>query len=254
MTVWVTFSALLAGAVRDRISLFWSVVAPLALLFGLGSLFPEPGYRRNLVLGLLAFGSMGFALSGTGFEVMRQRTRGGYKLLKATPFRISAFVAALTGARGLIALASAAVILGVGAVVYGTDGPVWSLALLVPVLSVGTACFVFLGFVLGNLGDNENQVAMYNNLFILPQVFASEIFYALDGAPAWVSTVSRLMPASHLVDALRAAVALDWAGLGSSLAVLVGMTLLALALAVATFRWDTAERLQVLGARLSNAP
>ena len=242
--MWVTFRALLAGAVRDRISLFWSVLAPLALLFGLGSLFPQPEYRRQLILGLLAFGSLGFALSGTGFEVMRQRTRGVYKLLRATPFRIAAFVGALTCARGLITLASVVVVAAAGAVVYRVDWSAWSIVLLLPVLITGTACFMLLGFLLGNLGDNENQVAMYNNLFLLPQLFASEMFYSLAGAPGWVKAVSRLMPAHHFVEAMRAAVALDGAALLSSLAVLLGMTLVALGLAVATFQWDTGERLR----------
>lgn len=240
--MWITFRALLNSALRDRISLFWSILAPLALLLGLGSLFPEPEYRRDLVLGLLAFGCLGFALSGTGFEVMRQRTRGVYKFLKATPFRISAFVTALAGARGLVTLASAVVVLGAGAAVYGIDGTVGSLALFLPVLIIGTACFMFLGFVLGNLGDNENQVAMFNNLFILPQVFANEIFYSLDNAPAWLNTVSRLMPASHFVQALRAAVAQDGSGFVVSTIMLLGMTLLAMLVAVVTFRWNSERR------------
>lgn len=178
--------------------------------------FPQPEYRRNLVLGLLAFGNLGFALSGTAFEVMRQRTRGVYRLLKATPFRISAFVAVLAGARGLVSLVSAAVILDVGAAMYGVDGTPWGLALLLPVLILGSACLMFLGFVLGNLGYNESQVAMYNNLFFLPQVIASEVFYSLDNAPGWVSAVSRLIPVSHSVDAVRVAAALDGAALVSS--------------------------------------
>lgn len=217
--MWITFCALLNSALRDRISLFWSVLAPLALLFGLGSLFPHPEYRRNLILGLLAFGCLGFALSGTGFEVMRQRTRGVYKML-----------------------AGAVVVLGVGAAVYGVDGTLWSLALFLPVLILGIACFMFLGFVLGNLGENENQVALYNNLFILPQIFASEIFYTLDNTPAWVTAASRLMPASHFVNALRAAAALDGDAFVVSVAMLLGMTLLALFLAVVTFRWNPERR------------
>ena len=234
----VVFRVLLAGAVCDRISLFWSIAAPVVLLLGLGSLFPQEEYRRNFVLGLLAFGSMGFALSGTGFEVMRQRSRGVYKLLRATPFRLSAFVVALAGARGLVALASVLIVAGAGCVVYGLDWSAAGCALLLPALLLGTACFLFLGFLLGNLGQNENQVAMYNNLFLLPQIFGSEMFYSLAGAPEWVRAASRLMPASHFVDALHAAAALDGTALLSSLAALVAAALLALGLAVATFRWE----------------
>ena len=132
--MWITFQALLSGALRDRISLFWSVAAPLALLFGLGSFFPDPAYRANLVLGLVVFGILGFALSGTGFEVMRQRTRGVYKLLRATPFSIAAFVGALTGARGLVTLASGLIVAAAGSVAFGIPWSWTGAALLPPVL------------------------------------------------------------------------------------------------------------------------
>lgn len=239
--MWVTWLALLRGALRDRISLFWAVVAPLVALFGLGAAFPDPDYRRSLVLGLLAFGAMGFALSGTGFEVMRQRTRGVYKLLRATPFRVPAFVAAVTGARSVVTLASVLVVATVGWAVYGFDWNWQSAVLAVPVLAAGTACFMVMGFLLGNLGETESQVAMYNNLFLLPQMFASEMFYSLAGAPQWVQRISRFMPASYFVDALRAAAAGDGGEVLTGLAVLLGMTALFLVIAVLTFRWDAGE-------------
>lgn len=236
--MWTTFRALLAGALRDRISLFYAVVAPIALLFGIGSFYPDPVYRRQLLLGMLAFGSLGFAMTGTGFEVMRQRTRGVYKLLRATPFRVSAFVSALTGARGLVSLGSALLVTAVGVAGYGLHLSLAGLLLLLPVVAVGILCFTCLGFTLGNLAGNETQVAMLNNLFLLPQLFASEMFYSLAKAPAWVRLVSRALPVSHFLSALRAAAAGDLAGLLLPLAALVGFTLLALALAVLTFRWD----------------
>ncbi|MFO7246931.1 MAG: ABC transporter permease [Bacillota bacterium] len=238
----VTFRALLAGALRDRISLFWSVAVPLLLLLVLGSLFPEPAYRRNLVLGLVAFGSLSFAMSGTGFEVMRQRGRGVYKLLRATPFPVAGFVGLLAGARGLITLVGAMLVAGVGSAVHGIDWTPGGILLALPVLAAGTACFTCLGFVLGNLGDNENQVAMYNNLFLLPQMFGSEMFYSLDGAPGWVAAVRRWLPAGRFIDALRAAAGGDGAALVPSLLVLLAMTVLILGLAAATFRWDPGDR------------
>lgn len=247
--MWVTWHALVRGALRDRVSLFWSVAAPLALLFGLGSLLPEPDYRRRLVLGLMAFGAMGFALSGTGFEVMRQRTRGVYKLLRATPAPIPVFIAALAGARGLVTLLSALVMAGAGAALYGLHWTGWSVLMGLLVLFTGTACFIVMGFLLGNLGDNETQVAMYNNLFLLPQVLASEMFYSLAQAPQWVRLFSRLMPASHLLDALQAAASGSWSACWPALVVLLGMSAVFLLLAVLTFRWDNSEAILAFTSR-----
>lgn len=47
---------LLKSALRDRISLFWSVVFPVGLLIGLGVVFDSPEYRGRLLAGTAAMG------------------------------------------------------------------------------------------------------------------------------------------------------------------------------------------------------
>jgi ABC-2 type transport system permease protein len=249
--MWITFRALLSGALRDRISLFWAVVAPVALLLILGSLLNGPGYREHLLLGVLSFGCLGFAMTGTGFEVMRQRTKGVYKLLRATPFKISAFVSAVAGARGLVTLICALLVVASGVLFQGSDLALVRLPLMLGVLALGILCFTFLGFTLGNLAGNETEVAMLNNLFLLPQMFGSEMFYSLAKAPTWVQTLSKLLPASHLLKALQAAATGELSDLLLPLLALVGFTLLALLLAVLTFRWDPDARLKLaMGKRI----
>ena len=99
-----------------------------------------------------------------------------------------------------------------------------SLLLLLPLLVLATLCFTFLGMIVSNLAQNETQVSMINNVVTLPMMFASEVFYSLSAAPGWVKGVGRLFPLSYLVDGEKTA--------------LLGFTLLTLALAVVTFRWD----------------
>ena|GEM_PF-5954232 len=83
---------------------------------------------------------------------------------------------------------------------------------------------------------------MYNNLLILPQALLSEMFYSLAAAPAWVKAASQVMPATHFLNALRAAAAGDVAALWPQAAALAGFTLAALLLVIATFRWDNGGR------------
>jgi len=238
MNLLTIFRALLAGALRDRTSLFWSAVTPLALLVGLGALFPDPEYRQLLWVGALAFGVLSFAMTGTGFQVMSQRTRGVHKLLRVTPFPTVTFIGAVVAARGLVTLICAAALI-VAAVAFGTAQlGVSSMLLAIPVLAVGIACFSALGFALGNLGNDETQVAMFNNLFLLPQIFGAEMFYSLSGAPEWVRVLSRALPVSHFLDALRAAALGDPAAVIQPLTYLAISTVLAIALAALTFRWD----------------
>jgi ABC-2 type transport system permease protein len=244
MNLLTIFRALLAGALRDRTS----AAAPLALLFGLGALFPDPEYRQLVWVGALAFGVLSFAMSGTGFQVMSQRTRGVYKLLCVSPFPTLTFIGAVVAARGLGTLASAAALI-VAAVALGTAQlSVSSVLLAIPVLVLGVACFSALGVALGNLGNDEIQVAMVNNLFLLPRVFGAEMFYSLSGAPEWVRVLSRALPVSHFLDALRAAALGNPAAVIQRLFYLAISAILAIALAALTFRWDLDRSLFSKGA------
>src|SRR5215469_5564807 len=114
----VPLGTLLRGALRDRISLAWAIVVPLVLLLALGFAFPTPGYRRQLLVGMLALSVMFFSLYGIAFESLAQRNQGVYKLLRATPYRTLTFVINLTLARGVVALLSSTLVALVGALLF----------------------------------------------------------------------------------------------------------------------------------------
>jgi ABC-2 type transport system permease protein len=181
--MFVPFRTLLRGALRDRVSLAWAIVFPLVLLLALGFVFPAPGYRRHLLAGMLALSVMFFSLYGIAFESLAQRNQGVYKLLRATPYRTLAFVVNLTLARGMVALLSSAVVAVVGLLVFHVAISVTAVLLLAPVLVLATLCFTFIGLIVGNLSQNETQVAGLNNLVTLPMIFASEAFYSSQAPP-----------------------------------------------------------------------
>lgn len=235
--MWITFRTLLKGALRDRISLFYAILFPVGLLVGLGIAFPAVAYRRQLVMGLLAMSSLFFAQGGS-FEILAHRNRGVYKLLRATPFRVPAFLAGLTLARGLVSMVSSLVILAVAVLFFGVRLSIGAAFLLLPVLLLGILCFSFLGLIFGNLARHEGQVNMIANLFTLPMLFGSEAFYSLAGAPAWIRAASQAMPTTHLLSATRAAMAGDAAGMLLPALMVLVFSGLFLALAVLTFRWD----------------
>jgi ABC-2 type transport system permease protein len=236
--MFVPFRTLLRGALRDRVSLAWAIVFPLVLLLALGFAFPTPGYRRHLLVGMLALSVMFFSLYGIAFESLAQRNQGVYKLLRATPYPTLAFVVHLTLARGLVALLSSVLVAVVGVLVFPLAITPTSVLLLAPVLILATLCFTFIGLTVGNLSQNETQVAGLDNLVTLPMIFASEAFYSLGAAPAWVHTLSRVLPLSHVLDGARAALAGSPSGIVTPLLFVLGYTVLALAIAVLTFRWD----------------
>jgi ABC-2 type transport system permease protein len=233
-----TFRTLLRGALRDRISLFFAIVFPIGILLVLGFVFPAPGYRRQLLAGMLAVSALFFSLNGIAFESLFQRNSGVYKLLRATPYKSITFITNLTVSRGVVALLSCTLIAIVGVLTFGIVFSWQSVLLLLPVMVLGILCFTFLGLTISNLVQNENQVAMLSNIVTLPMIFSSATFYSLSNAPSWVTAIGHALPFSYLIDAEHAAFAGNATGVVFPLLVLFGFTLLAMLLALATFRWD----------------
>jgi ABC-2 type transport system permease protein len=234
----ITFRTLLRGAMRDRISLFFAIVFPIAALLVLGFVFPSQEYRRQLLAGMLAVSVLFFSLNGIAFESLFQRNSGVYKLLRATPYRSISFITNLTASRGVVALLSCTLVAIVGIITFGIVLSWQSVILLVPVLVLGILCFTFLGLTISNLMQNENQVAMLNNIVTLPMIFTSATFYSLSNAPAWVTMIGRLLPFNYLIEAEHAAFTGNATGVVLPLLILCGFTLIAMLLAIVTFRWD----------------
>ncbi len=233
-----TFRILLRGALRDRISLFFAIVFPIAALLVLGFVFPSPEYRKQLLAGMLAVSVLFFSLNGIAFESLFQRNSAVYKLLRATPYRSITFITNLTASRGVVALLICTLVAIVGVLIFGIALSWQSELLLIPVLVLGILCFTFLGLTISNLAQNENQVAMLNNIVTLPMIFTSATFYSLSNAPSWVTTIGHLLPFSYLIDAEHAAFAGNIGEIVFPLLILSSFTFIAMLMALVTFRWD----------------
>ncbi|MEK4359963.1 ABC transporter permease [Paenibacillus sp. FSL M7-1455] len=158
------------------------------------------------------------------------------------PFSGSSRKAAFsTGARTVLMLVVSGCVLLVGAVLLGTRLGLLSLLLVLVVLLVGTVCFTAIGFIAANLSRDESNVNMISNLIGFPMLFTSETFYSLAHAPKWVVVIGKLQPFHYLVEAMRIAVSPGEAvsALWLPLGILLGFTVVCVALAVFTFRWDS---------------
>lgn len=232
------FGALFRGALQDKVSLGWAIVSPLLLLVGLSIAFGSPAYRLNVLIGVLAISIVFFAFNGTPFEVLRQRNIGVFKLLRATSFRISTFLGALTVARGLVTALCVLVVVGIGALFVGGGLTLPRLLAATPVLLLGILCFTFLGVLVGNIANQEVQAASLNNMVTLPMFFLSDAFYNLDRAPSWLQAVSNVLPFQNFLTLLHAALTGTPLDSAYPLVMVLAYTLVFLVLATLTFRWD----------------
>ncbi len=240
----VVVRSLLKGATRDMISLGWAVFFPIALIVGMRLGLGDALDARRLLAGTVAFSTIFFSVHGTAFDILAQRARGVYKLLRASPYPVAMFVVWLSLARGLVAVVAAGSVAVFGNWWLGAGLSGASLLFLGASAGLGTLVFTALGIVMGNLGDNEGQVSAWNNLVTFPLLFLTETFYSLANAPAWLQLLRDVLPFNHflhvtLAMALGEPVDAVWV----SALIVLGYGGVFLVLAILTFRWDPAQPL-----------
>lgn len=236
----IIMATMLRSMFRDTHTLVWNIVFPIAMLIGLGLYFNDAAYSHRLLAGVLTTNILFGATMVTAFNVMAQRNRGIYKLLRVTPFRTVSFITAMTGARTVLALLVSVYVILMSLFMLGVRLSLTGLTLMMLVLLIGTVCFTALGFLAANLSRDEGNVNMISNLMSFPMLLTSEAFYSLEHAPAWVVILGKLQPFHYLVDAMSTAVSPQGniSGIWMPLLILAGFTILILGAAAWTFRWD----------------
>ena len=234
----IIMRTMLIGFLRDLHTLFLTIVFPAGLFLGLGWYYSDTDYHAQLLGGVLAMNLLFGATMVTAFNVMAQRNRGVYKLLRATPFSTASFIYAMTGARAVIILLVSGCILLLGAIFFHITLSLTTLLLIVLVLLIGTILFTAVGFIAANLSRDESNVNLISNLISFPMLFASEAFYSLQGAPGWVVAFSRIQPFYYLIEAMKASIDSAYAEVAFPLLMLAIFTVLMLLIAMFTFRWD----------------
>ncbi len=149
---------------------------------------------------------------------------------------VSARVAVTLG----IALVQMAIFLGLAAAAFGLQlsGAWWA---AVPLLVVGTLCFMAVGLLAGALARTTEGAVNAANFMVLPMAFLSGSFFPLDGAPTWLQRLSDLLPLKHLNEGMLDVMV---RGEGASaalapMAVLAGFAVVITLLAARLFRWET---------------
>lgn len=195
-------------------------------------------YAAYLLPGLLGLNVLMMGVFSTGIVDVTLRAKGGYKRLATTPLPRYVYLSAQLSVRMIVLLVSAALLMLVGALVFGihNQGGYGSL-LFVEML--GAACFISLGYLLASFAQTPEVYSGIANLVFLPLMLLSGVYFSLEGAPAWLQRGAGLLPLTPLLRVLRA-IFNDGAGLADQAAgiALVGAwTLVLFVMATRRFRW-----------------
>ena len=190
--------------------------------------------------GLLGWAVAMSAAFGAAATLQGWRQSKLLRRLQLAPVSTRTVVAARVVVTIGIALVQMAIFVGLGMVGFGLQlsGSWWA---GVPLLVVGTLCFMSLGLLAGAVTKTQEGAVNAANFLVLPMAFLSGSFFPLDGAPGWLQGISLAMPLRHLNDGM-----LDVLVRGEGpAAVLPPMGILAAFAIVVTlaaaklFRWET---------------
>ncbi len=143
--------------------------------------------------GLLGWAVAMSAAFGAAATLQGWRQSKLLRRLQLAPVSTRTVIAARVGVTIAIALVQMAVFLGLGAAAFGLtlSGSWWA---SVPLLVVGTLCFMAVGLFSGAVAKTVEGAVNMANFLVLPMAFLSGSFFPLDAAPAWLQGVSRLLP------------------------------------------------------------
>jgi len=177
----------------------------------------------------------------TSIAMLRERTSGTLERLMSLPIAKADLLAGYGIAFGLLAALQAVVVCFVGFIALGLSAPhgAWLLGLL----AVGNAVLgMALGLFVSAFARTEFQAVQFMPAIIYPQLLLCGLFIARNEMPAPLYSVSRALPLTYAFDALARATSPRSLGRGMAVdvCVIIGSTLIALALGALTLRRRTA--------------
>jgi ABC-2 type transport system permease protein len=196
------------------------------------------------VPGIVAFGLISACYTNLAIRMTMSRDLGILKRVRGTPVPTWAYLGGQVGSSIAITFVLLFVTVGLGVVAFGVDFRTSTVPGLVVTLALGAACFCALGLAVSGLCPNADAAPAIVNFSVFPLLFVSGIFFPLDNAPRWLTTVAKAFPIERLADGLQYAFDPRTPGPGfdrADLVALAAWTVAGALLALRLFRWDPAK-------------
>jgi ABC-2 type transport system permease protein len=190
--------------------------------------------------GLLGWAIATGATFGAALTLVTWRQKRILRRLRLSPVSTAAVIGARVGVSIGVALAQAAIFIGVASIPYfGLKlSNYWWMS--IPVIVVGTLAFLSIGLLAGAWAKTQESAQAIVNLVVLPMAFLSGSFFPLDNAPSWLRTLSGVFPLRHLNQAMLDVMVRGKgpASVLPELGILAGFAVVVSLLAARLFRWD----------------
>lgn len=155
--------------------------------------------------GQIGFSLLALATFGVAFPLLTLRRTLVLKRMFATSVKPITFLVSQGLSRSVQALIQAAIILGVGVILYDftlLNGWVSVVNMLILCL-LAILAFMGFGILIGNIARDEQSLPIALNLFNLPQILLAGVFFPTDSLPKWASLIGNNLPLAYLNISLR---------------------------------------------------
>ena len=201
------------------------------------------GFKAWLIPGIAAMAIMQTGLFTVVFTLVRFKSQGVLRRLKATPIGAAHFLAGQLTTKAIVVVLQTYVLVIVGAIVLGVsvgNGRIGAWFDLTILALLGGALFIAMGLAVSGWAKNEETAAPVANIISMPMMFLSGVFFPLSVMPDWLTRWSQYLPLTYLADGMRA-ITVEGASittLGSELLGLGIWIIVVFVIATKMFRWE----------------
>lgn len=231
------FKLTIKKAIRDPFLIFWSIFFPIVTIIALGILFDTESYTIHILTAMTCVSVLAYSFMTTSFNVLSQRRRGVYNLLKVTPLPLYKYIISSSCAWVIISIISSLFVFISCALFFKLEFSFVSILLFLPIIIAASLVYIFISFFVSSLVKNNETASILYNIILMGSMFLSDGYYSLYNAPSIVKFLSRLNIFQYFLNAVRGAYYFDFQSYFIGLAVLLACLIIALILAVNTFRY-----------------
>jgi ABC-2 type transport system permease protein len=226
---------------RNPTAAFFSFILPLLFLFLFGAIFSGDQKTLDVIVpGILGMSVMSTTFNALAMNITFLREEGVLKRIHGTPMPPVSYLGGVAANAVSNAAVQVVIVVLAGRLFFGIGWPKDWLELAV-FAAAGVATLAALGVAFSHVIPNFDAAPAYTNIVFLPVIFISGVFYDVDNAPQFLRDVAQILPLTHIIDGLSAALVTgaslaDHAG---DLAVVLAWGVFGTFFAVRGFSWQS---------------
>lgn len=228
--------------IRNKNLLLMNYLFPLGFYLMMGFIMPaiNPIFRETMIPALITFAVLASTLLGLPDPLVSARESGIFRSFKinGVPATSILLIPGLT--TGLHLAIVSLIILFTAPLLFEAAPPTNGINFFLTTAALALAC-TGIGILIGVVSPSTRMTVLYSQILFVPSMLLGGMMMPFSMLPEAAQTAAQLLPASHAMNAFNSLAMGGTAAFNpwASLLILAGSGLLAFALALYLFSWDS---------------